>query len=52
MLQFIAGLAVGGIIAIFVYRNNQRKISKYADKIDQIWDKLEESQKNNINKKP
>ena len=46
MLGFILGLLVGGIAAIFVYRNNQAKISKYADKIDELYDKLNEKKEN------
>lgn len=38
---FIAGLVVGGVIAIFVYRNNQALISNYADKIDELYKELE-----------
>ena len=41
MINFILGLAIGGVIAIFVYRNNKAKISKYADKIDELVDKLD-----------
>jgi len=40
MINFILGLAIGGVIAIFVYRNNQAKISKYADKIDELHEQL------------
>ena len=41
MINFLLGLAIGGVIAIFVYRNNKAKISKYADKIDELVDKLD-----------
>lgn len=36
----VAALA-GAIIGIFIYRNNLKLISKRADKVDNVWDKLE-----------
>jgi hypothetical protein len=40
MINFIEGLllglAIGGVVAIFVYRNNKKKIDKVADKVDNI----------------
>jgi biopolymer transport protein ExbB/TolQ len=41
-MTFIAGLCIGGIAAIFVYRNNVKKISKYADKIDQLYKEIDD----------
>lgn len=45
MINFIGGLVVGGIIAIFVYRNNQKQISKYADQVDNLVMQLKEAKK-------
>lgn len=28
----------GAIVGIFFYRNNQKKVSKIADKVDDVWD--------------
>lgn len=50
--EFIAGLLIGGVIAIFVYRNNKAKMSKYADKIDELWDELPGHIKNSKYKYP
>jgi len=50
MLNFIIGFAVGGVVAIFVYRNNKKKISKYADKIDELWDKIPDHEKRDSSK--
>lgn len=44
----IIGFVVGGAISIFVYRNNQAKMSAYADKIDALVDKLEASVKEKV----
>ena len=48
-MSFIYGLILGGLIggvaAIFIYRNNQKKISKYADKIDYLVEELERKDK-------
>lgn len=33
---------IGAVIGIFVYRNNIKPISKVADKVDEVWDKVEE----------
>jgi len=48
-MTFIHGLLIGGAIAfiagIFVYRNNQKMFGKYADKIDDLHDKLEQEAK-------
>lgn len=32
----LAGAAIGGVVAIFVYRNNKKTIGKIADKIDKL----------------
>ena len=32
----LVGLVVGGIVTLFVYRNNKKAISKYADKADEV----------------
>lgn len=32
---------IGGVIGIFVYRNNEKLLSKYADKLDDKWDNME-----------
>ena len=32
----LTGLVIGGVVAIFVYRNNKKAISKYADKADEV----------------
>lgn len=54
MFDFITGLAVGGgigiIAGIFIYRNNKVKLSKYADKVDELYDKLEDTVKENTSK--
>ena len=41
----LIGALIGGIVAIFVYRNNKKIISKYADKVDELVDKLEKKDK-------
>ena len=33
---------IGAIIGIFVYRNNTKPISDVADKVDKVWDDVEE----------
>lgn len=38
----IIGLLIGGVGMIFVYRNNKALLSKYADKVDEAYDKIEE----------
>lgn len=43
MINFILGLVIGGVIAIFVYRNNKSKIGKLADKADNLYDDLTKS---------
>lgn len=40
MINFLLGLAIGGVAAIFVYRNNKAVISKYADEVDSLYEKL------------
>ena len=32
----VTGLVIGGVVMIFVYRNNKKAISKYADKADEV----------------
>lgn len=33
---------IGAVIGIFVYRNNTKPIRKVADKVDKVWDDVEE----------
>ena len=40
MVYFLVGFALGAIIAVFVYRNNKKKIGKMADKIDDLYKEL------------
>lgn len=42
MVSFLLGLTVGGVVAIFVYRNNKAVIGKYADKIDELHKQLKD----------
>ena len=42
ILAFISGLVIGGIAMLFVYRNNKKDISPIADKVDNLYDKVEE----------
>lgn len=44
MLEVIIGVVIGFIIGIFVYRNNQVKLGKLADKVDDIYDKIEKKE--------
>jgi len=32
----LIGAAIGGVVAIFVYRNNKKTIGKLADKVDEL----------------
>jgi uncharacterized membrane-anchored protein YhcB (DUF1043 family) len=41
-MWFLIGLVIGAVVGIFVYRNNQNKISKVADKVDTVVDKVKE----------
>ena len=41
VLGFLIGGIVGAVVGIFVYRNNEKKISKIYDKVDDIHGKLE-----------
>lgn len=50
MINFLVGLTIGFVVAIFVYRNNKAKIGKMADKVDELYDELTEA-KNKLNKK-
>ena len=51
MLSFLGGVLLGGIIAIFVYRNNQKLIGKYAEEVDELYEKIKykEVEKNQLN---
>lgn len=40
MINFLLGLAIGGVAAIFVYRNNKAVIISYADEVDSLYEKL------------
>ena len=40
MINFLIGLAIGGIIAIFVYRNNEEKLNEYAEEVDELYERL------------
>ena len=42
MINFIVGLIIGGAGSIFVYRNNESKLSSLADKIDEIYKQLKD----------
>lgn len=41
VLIALAAAVVGGVVSIFVYRNNKSKISPFADKVDNAWDSVE-----------
>lgn len=42
IIGFITGLVVGGIVAIFIYRNNKRVIGGLADKVDSLVEQLKD----------
>lgn len=37
------GVVIGAIAAVFIYRNNKTEVSKYADKADELYNKVEEA---------
>lgn len=39
------GAVIGGVSSVFVYRNNKKEVDIYADKVDEIYEMLEESVK-------
>jgi len=41
VITFLIGSVVGFVAGVFVYRNNEKKISEVADKVDGIADKVE-----------
>jgi len=48
MVGFLAGVIVGFVAGIFVYRNNAKVIAKIADKVDVLHDKAKEDIQNKI----
>ena len=39
----VLGLMIGAVASIFIYRNNKALFDTYADKVDRIYDHLEET---------
>lgn len=37
----VVSAIVGFVAGVFVYRNNTKEISKIADKVDELYDKIE-----------
>ena len=42
IVTHVIAAAIGAGIGIFFYRNNTKKVSKIADKVDKVWDDVEE----------
>jgi gas vesicle protein len=42
LIGAVFGAVVGFVTGVFVYRNNSKDISPIADKVDVIYDKVEE----------
>ena len=42
VLGVLSGAIIGAVVMVFVYRNNAKLIGKYADRVDEVYDKLEE----------
>ena len=40
IFTLIIGGVIGAVVGIFVYRNNEKKLDKIADKIDVLYDKI------------
>ena len=54
IIAFLAGAIVGAVVMLFVYRNNKKDIGPVADKVDGLYDKVEdmaEKLKNLVDKK-
>ena len=45
MINFLLGLAVGGVAILFVRKNNKKKVDKLTDQVDNLYEEL-------TNKKP
>ena len=37
------GVVIGSVGSVFVYRNNKTEVDKYAEKVDDLYDKVEEA---------
>lgn len=40
ILTHLGVAIIAAVIAVFVYRNNEKTIDPFADKIDDTWDKI------------
>ena len=45
ILTFISGALIGVVAGIFFYRNNQSKVSKVADRIDDVVEDVKQATK-------
>jgi low affinity Fe/Cu permease len=45
IILVLATAIITAIVTVFVYRNNQKDISKVADKVDELVKKLEDAKK-------
>ena len=40
MINLVVGFVIGCVVAVFVYRNNKKKIGAMADKIEKLYEEL------------
>lgn len=50
LLGILIGAVIGGVVAIFVYRNNQALLGRYADELDDVYRQLNEERRKNKQK--